>query len=540
MTEKDKTKIAGVERAEHEESTELDESLFDLEDSLARGDSSLVIDDITEQSDSADDEAIDISLDEPEAEIDLFDDDATEVSVYASNLGNTNLGPEDATVVTIASGNDATAVYNPKDTQSSTRTGPGIVFKVGDLLKDRFRLEKMLGEGGMGAVFLAVDQRKIEARHPDPYVAIKLISGDFSQDPLAYISLQRETDKSQKLAHPNVITVYDFDRDGDVFFMTMEALKGQTLDDLIRDQARTNMQSVELINAMSQGLAYAHKRNIVHSDVKPQNIFVTEAGVLKVLDFGIARALAAVDGAVPDEIDEVVGLTPAYASCDMFEGADPDPADDVYAIGIIAYQLFTGKHPFDRKKATVARDAGMQPKRIKGIPHYQWKAIAKALNFERTMRWQNADQFYRQFSGAGRMAKHLSLALLAVVLAFAGYLSFYTPEAGPDIPFEELAPDIQKKVLDNLSEADQALRFADMNGALFYLDRAYSLHPRNREVMTKIDALVEKVVAALAVGDTESGRKLRLQQLEELMKYDSLAQNSELLDLKKSLAEPLK
>ena len=94
MTEKDKTKIAGVERAEHEESTELDESLFDLEDSLARGDSSLVIDDITEQLDSADDEAINISLDEPEAEIDLFDDDATEVSVYASNLGNTNLGPQ--------------------------------------------------------------------------------------------------------------------------------------------------------------------------------------------------------------------------------------------------------------------------------------------------------------------------------------------------------------------------------------------------------------------------------------------------------------
>jgi serine/threonine protein kinase len=535
MSEEDKTKIAGAERAEHEEDTELDESLFDLDDSAACGDSSIIIDEITELQSARSD---DIEIDDI-SEVHSLDDDAT-VAIAPDQNDDTIVGFDDATVVTARQQDDATAVFDSAKTVANSAKNSRVRFQVGDLLKDRFRLEKMLGEGGMGAVFLAVDQRKIEARHHDPYVAIKLISGDFSQDPLAYISLQRETDKSQKLAHPNVITVYDFDRDGDVFFMTMEALKGQTLDEIIKDETRSHAQSVAYINAMSQGLAYAHQRNIVHSDVKPQNIFVTEAGVLKVLDFGIARALSSVEGAVQDEIDEVVGLTPAYASCDMFEGADPDPADDVYAIGVIAYQLFTGKHPFDRKKATVARDAGMQPKRIKGIPHYQWKAIAKALNFERTMRWQNADQFYRQFSGAGRMAKHLGLALLAVVLAFAGYLSFYTPEAGPDIPFEELAPDIQKKVLDNLSEADQALKFADINGALFYLDRAYSLHPRNKEVMTKIDALVDKVVAALAVGDTESGRTLRLQQLEELMKYDSLAQNSELLDLKKSLAEPLK
>lgn len=531
----DKTRVLDGESPSPSENTELDESLFDIDDSRACGDDSLLIDDITELSDSADDELFDMTLDEPDAGIDLLDDDATEASVYSSALGDTSFGPDDATVATVASSNDATAVYNPKDTLSSPIAAGGRGFQVGDLLKDRFRLEKMLGEGGMGAVFLAVDQRKIEARHHDPYVAIKLISGDFSQDPLAYISLQRETDKSQKLAHPNVITVYDFDRDGDVFFMTMEALKGQTLDEVIKGEARTNAKNVELINAMSQGLAYAHKRNIVHSDVKPQNIFVTESGVLKVLDFGIARALASVEGAVPDEIDEVVGLTPAYASCDMFEGADPDPADDVYAIGVIAYQLFTGKHPFDRKKATVARDSGMQPKRIKGIPYYQWKAIAKALRFERTERWQNADQFYRQFSGAGRMARHLSIALLCMALAFAGYLSFYTPESGPDIPFEELSPVVQQQVLDNLGEADQAMKFSDFNGALFYLDRAYDLHPRNPDVMEKLNIVVDKIVDALAIADTESGRQLGLLQLSEIMKYESLAQNPTLLALKKKL-----
>jgi serine/threonine protein kinase len=461
-------------------------------------------------------------------------DNAVVVSVQGGGAAPAST-PDDETVVTISSNYDATKVYNPKDILAEPAYADGISFKVGDRLKDRFRLEKMLGQGGMGAVFLAVDERKIEARHHDPYVAIKLISGKFSQDPIAYIALQRETDKSQKLAHPNIITVYDFDRDGDVFFMTMEALKGQTLDVFIKDETRSRKQAIAYINALSQGLAYAHQRNIMHSDVKPQNVFVTEEGLLKVLDFGIARALASVEGAVPDEIDEVVGLTPAYASCDMFEGAPPDPADDVYAIGVIAYELFTGKHPFDRKKATVARDTGMQAKRIKGIPLYQWKAIAKALSFERATRWQNAEQFDRKFSGTGRRTRHLSLALLTVVLVFGAYLSFYTPEAGPEIPFEQLSPEIQQKVLINLSEADQALKFSDINGALFYLDRAYALHPRNQDVVEKLNALVERIMGAMAVVDTESGRVTGLKQLGDLMKYDSLAQNSQLLALKKSL-----
>jgi serine/threonine protein kinase len=534
MTDRDKTKLAGGKKSLLEDNSKIDESLFNVDDSLACGDDSIVADDVAELSIPVDEGLFNIELEDVESESAVQIDDATMASVRSGMVALTSVS-EDETVVTTSNNYDATKVYNPKDTITGPAYAGGTSFKVGDLLKDRFRLEKMLGEGGMGAVFLAVDQRKIEARHHDPYVAIKLISGEFSQDPRAYIALQRETDKSQKLAHPNVITVYDFDRDGDVFFMTMEALKGQTLDVFIKDETRSREQTTAYINALSQGLAYAHQRNIVHSDVKPQNIFVTEEGVLKVLDFGIARALASVEGAVQDEIDEVVGLTPAYASCDMFAGADPDPADDVYAIGVIAYQLFTGNHPFNRKKATVARDTGMQVKRIKGIPRYQWKAIAKALSFERTMRWQTADQFYRQFSGTGRRARHLSLALLAVVLAFGGYLSFYTPEVGPDIPFEQLSPEVQQKVIANLSEANQALKFSDINGALFYLDRAYGLHPRNQDVMEKLNALVKRIMDEMAVADTESGRVIGLKQLDDLMKYDSLTQNPQLLAFKKSL-----
>lgn len=403
-------------------------------------------------------------------------------------------------------------------------------FDVGSVLKERFHLEKKLGEGGMGAVFLAVDQRKLEAKHKDPYVAIKLISGDFSQDPMAYISLQRETDKSQKLAHPNIITVYDFDRDGDVFFMTMEALKGRTLDQIIKDREHCRDHAGEYIAAIAQGIAYAHKRNILHSDLKPANIFVTDEGVVKVLDFGIARALYGSG----DDIGEVVGLTPGYASCEMIAAAPPHTSDDVYAIGIIAYQLYTGEHPFAKKKATIARDEGLRAKRIKGIPNYQWQAINSALAFNRDERCHDAGQFYRKFTGAGRGIRQLSLALFALLLGFAAYVALYEPELGPEIPFEELPVAVQQQFSAHLAEADLALKFNDVNGALFYLDRAYVLHPRNPEVMDKLDELVANMTAAIRAAQVEPAQ--RVQQVDELLKYESLVQNPTLLNLKKSLS----
>lgn len=456
---------------------------------------------------------------------DVKDPDDDKTAVLAGDA--TQL--RDATLVHSEEGED-TAFFI--DDGSSDKANDGSGFDVGSVLKDRFLLEKKLGEGGMGAVFLAVDQRKLEAKHKDPYVAIKLISGDFSRDPMAYISLQRETDKSQKLAHPNIITVYDFDRDGDVFFMTMEALKGRTLDQIIADREHCALYAREYIEAIAQGIAYAHKRNIVHSDLKPANIFVTDEGVLKILDFGIARALYG--GA--DDIGEVVGLTPGYASCEMFAAAPPHTSDDVYAIGVIAYQLYSGEHPFAKKKAIVARDQGLKPKRIRGIPLYQWLAINSALAFARDARCPDAGQFYRQFSGAGRRVRQLSAALVAMVLTAIAYLAFYTPELGPDIPFAELPVEVQQQLTSHVADADLALKFGDINGALYYLDRAYVLHPHNREVMGKLNKLVADMVVAIRATPVEQAQ--RIQQVNELLKYESLAQNPELLSLRKSLLSP--
>lgn len=406
----------------------------------------------------------------------------------------------------------------------------------GYMLKDRFRLGDKLGQGGMGAVFRATDQRKVETNHPDPSVAIKVITGDFAHDARAFVALQRETDKSQTLAHPNIITVYDFDRDNSIFFMTMESLSGSTLDDYIQLEGKDKTEVLGYINDLANAIAYAHKRNIVHSDLKPANIFITDNNTLKVLDFGIARAYSAIeDQSAPSDPDEISGLTPTYASYEMFEQKPPHPADDVYALGLIAYEMLSGEHPFGRKSALRASAKNLKPQRIKGIRGYQWQAIAKALEFKREDRWQDAEQFRRKFTGTGRVVRQLSAALLAAVLSFGTYVLFFQPEAGPDIPFDELPPATQGKVIKNLDEGRRALSFGDINGALFYLDKAHELHPRNPDIVASLDELVDKMLAHMATRPSAEERSLYLYQLSELLKYPALSQNARLLDKQKEL-----
>ncbi|QIB67050.1 serine/threonine-protein kinase [Kineobactrum salinum] len=181
----------------------------------------------------------------------------------------------------------------------------------GRLLKKRFVLEDVLGEGGMGLVYKARDLRKVEAEDRNPYIAVKVLGQNFKDHPQAFVSLQQEAVKSQKLAHPNIVTVHDFDRDGDTIFMTMELLKGDPLDSLLRLEAPFSKEvALRYFNDLCAGLDYAHKRGLIHSDFKPGNIFVTTGGTVKILDFGIARAAS--KGALSHDYDagELGALTP--------------------------------------------------------------------------------------------------------------------------------------------------------------------------------------------------------------------------------------
>lgn len=292
------------------------------------------------------------------------------------------------------------------------------------ILKNRFLLEKVLGVGGMGVVYKAKDRLKVEAQDRDPYVAIKVLNEEFKSHPDAFISLQRESRKAQRLSQPNIVKVYDFDRDGDVVFMTMEYMEGKPLDQLIKQYNATGLpwdDAMEIIKGISSALSHAHAENIIHSDFKPGNIFVTTSGIAKVFDFGIARAVTQVDRNDGKVIDKTVfdagtlgALTPAYASMEMLQGEVPDIRDDIYALGCIVYEILTGKHPFNKMPADEACQKGLKPKRIATISKRQWRALEKLLSFNRSDRIESADEFFQLFSTKFKPS-YLAAASIALI-----------------------------------------------------------------------------------------------------------------------------
>ena len=298
------------------------------------------------------------------------------------------------------------------------------------VLNNRFVLESTLGAGGMGTVYKAQDLRKVEASDIKTAVAVKVLNDEFKNHPDAFISLQREASRSHILSHPNIVTVHDFDRDGDVIFMTMELLDGRPLDSLLRDYSGTGMsleKAIPIIEDYCSALSFAHQKHFIHSDLKPGNIFVTDEGT-KVLDFGIARISNV--AAVQDHFDagDLGALTPAYASLEMLNGEDPHPSDDVYAAALIAYELFSGKHPFSRLPANEVRDKKLKPKRLKELNKRQWQALESALVVERDKRTQSIDDFWNAFANKKRLPifRFIS-ALLLIVTAWFSYNTFIAP-----------------------------------------------------------------------------------------------------------------
>lgn len=291
------------------------------------------------------------------------------------------------------------------------------------ILNKRFVLEETLGAGGMGTVYRAKDLRKVEANDLQPDVAVKVLNDDFKNHPDAFVTLQREASRSHTLSHPNIVTVHDFDRDGDVIYMTMEMLVGKGLDIVLRENQGhilPTSEALDIINGYCKGLQYAHLKDIIHSDLKPGNIFVTDNGA-KVLDFGIARV---VNVSANDDYDagDLGALTPAYASLEMFQGESPDPRDDVYAAAIIAYELLAGNHPYDRVPADEVLEKGIELKRIPGLRPRQWKALANALKIHRKDRTPSIEDFLSELTEKKKFPifKILS-ATLVIALCGVGY-----------------------------------------------------------------------------------------------------------------------
>jgi serine/threonine protein kinase len=364
----------------------------------------------------------------------------------------------------------------------------------GAVLKKRFVLDSMIGKGGMGLVFSATDRRKEEARDPNPRVALKVLNADFKRHPQSLIALQREARKAQTLAHPNVVTVFDFDRDGDAVYMTMELLKGRALEAFVKEGRGKGIGAalaLPIIRGIAEGLAYAHRKGIVHSDLKPGNVFVLEDGTPKILDFGIARAVPnAASTEAPDVFDAGMlgAYTEAYATDEMVEGVDPHPADDMYALGVIAYELLTGFHPYQRHSAPKARQLGVKPPPLKGLKLREARALERCLSFDRKQRPQNAGEFLKLFRGVTALQKALIAATVVLTLT-AGFLSYANyRESGPAVPFSQLPSEKQQSFLAHMQDGDREWVFYERDGNGYQLESAvteyalaYDEHPRNRD-----------------------------------------------------------
>ncbi|MGO4332383.1 serine/threonine-protein kinase [Cupriavidus sp. 2TAF22] len=321
---------------------------------------------------------------------------------------------------------------------------------VGDTLNGRFVLEECLGVGGMGTVFKALDLRKLEASDRKPYIAIKVLNVQFRGHPKSLIALQREARKAQTLAHRNIVTVYDFDRDGSVVYLTMEYLQGKSLNRILRAPDFAGMpygKALPIITGMARALSYAHERGFVHCDFKPANVFITDSGEVKVIDFGIARVFQQpADDADPTVFDPgtLGGMTPAYASPEMFDHSEPDPRDDIYALACVTYELLTGRHPYERLSANQARSGGLKLQRPKTLSRGQWRALRAALSFDRATRTPTVARFLADLgaerSGMPSLAK-LGAASLAglLVVGGVGYFAWRTRGAA-DVKTQAEAP----------------------------------------------------------------------------------------------------
>ncbi len=265
------------------------------------------------------------------------------------------------------------------------------------ILNDRYQLNAKIGSGGMAHVYRAMDlmlQRN---------VAVKVLKEDYSADLAFRERFRQEARSAANLSHPNIVTVHDFGLDQGHLFIVMEYIPGTDLKSLIKERGRLSVvESLELMIQACQGVGYAHRAGLVHCDIKPHNFLVTPDMLVKVTDFGIARALSTIS---KDEKNDVVWGSPHYFAPEQASGLPPSPASDVYSLGVIFYELLTGQLPFDGKdSAELSRRHRLEepaPPTFYNpeIPEQLEKIILKVLSKEPTARYRTADQLGRLLMG---------------------------------------------------------------------------------------------------------------------------------------------
>jgi serine/threonine-protein kinase len=274
-----------------------------------------------------------------------------------------------------------------------------------NLLGQRYQMEESLGSGGMAVVYRARDLML------ERDVAIKVLKKKYSRHQDFRNQFRQEAKSAANLSHPNIVTVHDFGLDDENLYIVMEYVPGEDLKRLIINHGPLKInEAIPLIVQACEGVGYAHRAGLVHCDIKPQNMLVTEDQRLKVVDFGIARALASIH---PEEKSELVWGSPQYFSPEQAVGSAPSPASDVYSIGVVLYEMLTGKLPFQAESSSELARLHREREPIPpshhnpSIPPPVDRILLKVLSKEPAARYRTADQLGRVLT---KFAKSTELA----------------------------------------------------------------------------------------------------------------------------------
>lgn len=260
---------------------------------------------------------------------------------------------------------------------------------IGTLLLNRYKLLEKIGEGGMGIVY------KAKCTLLNRFVAVKILKAELSDDEDFITRFKREANSIASLSHTNIVNVYDVGSENNINFIVMEYINGKTLKQLIKENVRLNsLKTVNIALQIAKALQYAHKNNIIHRDIKPDNILITEENIVKLTDFGIAKVA---DAGTLTNSNKIIGSV-HYFSPEQAKGKFVDCRTDIYALGIVMYELITGQVPFNGETSiSVAIMHIQEPvippiKVITDIPENINTIILKTLEKEPTNRFQTAKE----------------------------------------------------------------------------------------------------------------------------------------------------
>ena len=305
----------------------------------------------------------------------------------------------------------------PPPQAAPSRVRPPRELSTGDLLRGRYRIGPIIGQGGIGIVYEATDDFRLELPSTSQRVALKVLRPTISQREDLLFEAQRSFQHMQLLSHPNIVRVHEFDRDGDMVFFSMEFLNGAPLSRVLSSRNAAGLPrplALAVMRDVGAALAYAHSLGIVHGDLTPHNVFITNDGELRVLDFAVSQKLLREKWAADIELAQRAPVAaPGYASCQLLEGHNPDARDDVFALACISYMLLSGSHPFPNRTAVEAYAQQYRPRRPPQLTGHQWKVLREGLRWERDRRPADVQDWLRRFSLVGAAPRLPSATALA-------------------------------------------------------------------------------------------------------------------------------